>query len=649
MHPSRQYHLPANTPALVLPCAVRIQPSLAAYSTKSAATSTWIKRTYNRTRAEVSHMGSLLRALEEIKDMNGHRTHADQAEHIEHELPPLVGLGPVAVFRYRQQGSLARWILRLDALATETTPAIDGEQLGLAVGRNITESLEVDMKVLPLPPRQSDSGRYSHRVLIIRETCSPLAGCTPAWTPQATVEQDIASSQQLPTARSRPTSALRRKRNTRSRRRIPKRSLRIPVDVVVPVFYHMHYPALLSPSWASHPGAILDHAIRSNVKPEDALIYTEHARPRTPRSSRRFSLAAIICLSAMSSFSPSLLPPLPPSSQASPQSSASASSSVLVRQASQLSTSAVVNALPSSSNGAPAIDGMANSKLPIDVCERIIDDVYNVTQEPWRCYELLACALTCKAWTPRSLYVLYSYVKEDAAMFPGFPPAGLFGPFVTDLCITLHFSFTSTISDTVMKYIGTLQELDTLSFEFPLYRSNEYILDSLLSLPSSDLKVSSFSLKVIMFRHEHTRSHFLAHLWPVLQHIRKIYPCLEQLHLTLKDNHPVFNGHWWCNKILDQLPSLIGVLKCKVTIDTFASQHPYDDHKWWIRDETEDYTCWNYTIIEDGLPVLWWFFNGQAEALLPFQTLPNNEISDEYFPKYYLDHLNSILPLPPLL
>ncbi|KAI0654333.1 hypothetical protein C8Q70DRAFT_531612 [Cubamyces menziesii] len=495
----------------------------------------------------------------------------------------------------------------------------------------------------------------------------------------------------------------------------------------------------------------------------------------------------------MSSFSPSLLPPLPPSSQASPQSSASASSSVLVRQASQLSTSAVVNALPSSSNGAPAIDGMANSKLPIDVCERIIDDVYNVTQEPWRCYELLACALTCKAWTPRSLYVLYSYVyvdgrtapmfleslaqyperaawtrslhvssddyvplglllspqllrrckklainndaysalyidrvikpllishcsinclqliwspssslsllcsllcalpglqildltfyksqtiirpweiskwsklvqrgvfckslrqlslKEDAAMFPGFPPAGLFGPFVTDLCITLHFSFTSTISDTVMKYIGTLQELDTLSFEFPLYRSNEYILDSLLSLPSSDLKVSSFSLKVIMFRHEHTRSHFLAHLWPVLQHIRKIYPCLEQLHLTLKDNHPVFNGHWWCNKILDQLPSLIGVLKCKVTIDTFASQHPYDDHKWWIRDETEDYTCWNYTIIEDGLPVLWWFFNGQAEALLPFQTLPNNEISDEYFPKYYLDHLNSILPLPPLL
>ena len=118
----------------------------------------------------------------------------------------------------------------------------------------------------------------------------------------------------------------------------------------------------------------------------------------------------------------------------------------------------------------------------------------------------------------------------------------------------------------VMKYIGTLQELNILSFKFLYHRSDEDILDSLLYLPSSDLKV--FSLKIGMFRHEHTRGHFLAHFWPVLQHILKVNRCLEQLYLTLEDNHPAFNGHWWSNKILDQLPSLTIVLKVKVTIDT---------------------------------------------------------------------------------
>ena len=76
----------------------------------------------------------------------------------------------------------------------------------------------------------------------------------------------------------------------------------------------------------------------------------------------------------------------------------------------------------------------------------------------------------------------------------------------------------------VMKYIGTLQKLDILAFEFPLHRSDEDILDSLPSLPYSNLKV--FSLKIGMHRHEHTRSHFLAHSRPVLQHILKANNCL---------------------------------------------------------------------------------------------------------------------------
>ena len=58
---------------------------------------------------------------------------------------------------------------------------------------------------------------------------------------------------------------------------------------------------------------------------------------------------------------------------------------------------------------------MENSKLPIDVCELIIDCMavdWNPYSDP-PCF-LLACALTCKAWTPRSLYTLYSVVYLDA-------------------------------------------------------------------------------------------------------------------------------------------------------------------------------------------------------------------------------------------
>ncbi|KAI0329510.1 hypothetical protein GY45DRAFT_865356 [Cubamyces sp. BRFM 1775] len=168
--------------------------------------------------------------------------------------------------------------------------------------------------------------------------------------------------------------------------------------------------ALSSPSCALRSEAILDHAIRSSA--DDAHIYgarvSSHALLFSPRS----LLLPPSSLSAMSSLPPSPPPPLPPSPQALSRLPASSTSSMLVQQAFQLSTSAAVNALPSSSGGVPAlhaIDAMANSRLPIDVCERAIDNI-----APSRPGNVLACALTCKAWTPRSLYVLYSRVRFNS-------------------------------------------------------------------------------------------------------------------------------------------------------------------------------------------------------------------------------------------
>ncbi|KAI0329492.1 hypothetical protein GY45DRAFT_864100 [Cubamyces sp. BRFM 1775] len=107
--------------------------------------------------------------------------------------------------------------------------------------------------------------------------------------------------------------------------------------------------------------------------------------------------------------------PLPRARQLPPHSSALASSLMRVRHASQLSPSASRNAVLPSSNQLPITHGMENSKLPIDICELVIDSMaldWNPYSDP-PCF-LLACALTCKAWTPRSLYALYSTVYLDA-------------------------------------------------------------------------------------------------------------------------------------------------------------------------------------------------------------------------------------------
>ncbi|KAI0357808.1 hypothetical protein OH77DRAFT_1421924 [Trametes cingulata] len=54
---------------------------------------------------------------------------------------------------------------------------------------------------------------------------------------------------------------------------------------------------------------------------------------------------------------------------------------------------------------------MDNSRLPIDICERIIDCFSVVLQERSHIYETLrACALTCSAWVPRSRYKLFFIV-----------------------------------------------------------------------------------------------------------------------------------------------------------------------------------------------------------------------------------------------
>lgn len=53
---------------------------------------------------------------------------------------------------------------------------------------------------------------------------------------------------------------------------------------------------------------------------------------------------------------------------------------------------------------------MENSRLPIEVCERVIDECFYFRQDWYssdRYMTLRACALTCSQWLPRSQYNLY--------------------------------------------------------------------------------------------------------------------------------------------------------------------------------------------------------------------------------------------------
>ena len=64
----------------------------------------------------------------------------------------------------------------------------------------------------------------------------------------------------------------------------------------------------------------------------------------------------------------------------------------------------------------PTIHAMENSRFPIEICEKVIGDVADWSRPE----DLMACAITCKAWTPRSLYNLYREVRlsaRNAAMF----------------------------------------------------------------------------------------------------------------------------------------------------------------------------------------------------------------------------------------
>lgn len=57
----------------------------------------------------------------------------------------------------------------------------------------------------------------------------------------------------------------------------------------------------------------------------------------------------------------------------------------------------------------PSRRTMENSRLPIEVCERVIDECLHLD---WPHHETLgACALTCSQWLPRSRYNLYHELR----------------------------------------------------------------------------------------------------------------------------------------------------------------------------------------------------------------------------------------------
>ena len=58
---------------------------------------------------------------------------------------------------------------------------------------------------------------------------------------------------------------------------------------------------------------------------------------------------------------------------------------------------------------------MDHSFLPIDVCEEVIDAAGETLIRPERNWTLLACALVCRAWLPRSRYSLLHQVKLGTA------------------------------------------------------------------------------------------------------------------------------------------------------------------------------------------------------------------------------------------
>ncbi|KAI0353279.1 hypothetical protein OH77DRAFT_646259 [Trametes cingulata] len=129
---------------------------------------------------------------------------------------------------------------------------------------------------------------------------------------------------------------------------------------------------------------------------------------------------------------------------------------------------------------AQAINGMETSLLPIDVCEAIIDTVQHTREEygmsdgvsfeyPPEQRTLMACALTCRAWSPRAQYHLRRHPQlMDSTSIGRFTTAARLAAFdrFAENVVTLRFGRLLGDFGVVVPRLG-----DFLSLSFPNLRA----------------------------------------------------------------------------------------------------------------------------------------------------------------------------------
>lgn len=133
---------------------------------------------------------------------------------------------------------------------------------------------------------------------------------------------------------------------------------------------------------------------------------------------------------------------------------------------------------------------MENSRLPIEVCECVIDECFDYSWKDWdRRKTLRACALTCSKWLPRSLYnlcqELYLHDGNSAKILDTFSARPELAGYVRaiDIDIEEYAPLTQVLSLPLLKKCRRLQiDIDWACFP-PRYVQN-CLVPSLTNLAS---------------------------------------------------------------------------------------------------------------------------------------------------------------------
>ncbi|KAL1939492.1 hypothetical protein VTO73DRAFT_9803 [Trametes versicolor] len=227
---------------------------------------------------------------------------------------------------------------------------------------------------------------------------------------------------------------------------------------------------------------------------------------------------------------------------------------------------------------------MENSRLPIEVCERVIDecsfDDYIPDRETLRAYILTLAASsldnlkkTALKIKPRLRLTTLMFCIGDNNWPPiqGYPPQGAFGSLVNLTTFEFGFTTAAAVSDSFLQFLGEMVSLEELNVtvQFKDYKPGgaDPLAQVLREMQSSHLKKCDINLWARSLQYGCKRGDLLEIIsgkamqqW--LQHL----PSIPEFIITVRDNDAAFNKDWWTTEITKNLPALKDTLTVHVPI-----------------------------------------------------------------------------------